>query len=201
MDKNFQWYMISTVSGKEDKVVEALKNRIISEQVEDCFNHEATPEGAFKIFKKPTLTPKEFEKQKNGEEYKVKYVNMYSGYIFINMDMTDRAWFIVRNTQYVTGLIGSSGRGAKPTPVSQHQMDKSFKKEIKLQEDFDKGITHTKFQIGEIVEIIDGPFKGEQGRVLECSEANKKVTVEIEYLGKKTPADFEYKEIKSQEYE
>ncbi|MGV2392594.1 UNVERIFIED_CONTAM: hypothetical protein O8I53_06290 [Campylobacter lari] len=83
--------MISTVSGKEEQVLESLKNRIVSEQVEDCFNEEACPTGAFKIFKKPVLTAKEAEKKSMGEPYKIKYVNMYSGYIFINMDMTDKA--------------------------------------------------------------------------------------------------------------
>ncbi|VEU75639.1 transcription antitermination protein NusG [Mycoplasmopsis maculosa] len=62
-NNNFLWYMISTVSGKEEQVVESLKNRIVSEQVEDCFDHFATPDGAFKIFKKPTLTQKEKEKK------------------------------------------------------------------------------------------------------------------------------------------
>ncbi|QSF13519.1 transcription termination/antitermination protein NusG [Mycoplasma sp. Mirounga ES2805-ORL] len=195
--EKFAWYMISTVTGKEDLVVEALKNRIISEQVEDCFDNTATPEGAFKIFKKPSLTAKEAEKKRAGENYKIKYINMYSGYIFIKMIMTDKAWFVIRNTTYVTGLIGSSGKGAKPTPVSQAQINKCFLKEEKVQNDFDKGISLTKFTAGEIVEITDGPFKGESGKVLEANDSRQRVTVELEYCGKKVPTDFEYNLVKS----
>lgn len=197
--EKFMWYMISTVTGKEDLVVEALKNRIISEQVEDSFDNEATEEGAFKIFKKPTLTPKEAEKKLKGEEYKVKYVNMYSGYIFIKMDMTDKAWFVVRNTQYVTGLIGSSGKGAKPTPVSILEIKKSFEKEAKFARDFAEGKIQNKFAIGEIVKITDGPFKGNSGKVLEANDNSHKATIELEYFGKKTPTDFDYSVLESEE--
>ncbi|WP_036456795.1 transcription termination/antitermination protein NusG [Mycoplasmopsis lipofaciens] len=198
-NRKYLWYMISTVSGKEMQVVEALKNRIISEQVDHCFDQNATEDGPFKIFMKPTLTPKEAEKKNNGEPYKVKYVNMYSGYIFIHMDMTDDAWFVIRNTQYVTGLIGSSGKGAKPTPVTAHEIKKCFKSEAKLQKDFDEGITKSKFAIGEIIRIIDGPFVGQTGMILECNDKNKTAVVELEYFGKKVPTDFEYSVLESEE--
>ncbi|VEU60432.1 Transcription antitermination protein nusG [Mycoplasmopsis bovigenitalium] len=198
-ERKFLWYMISTVSGKEDIVVESLKNRIVSEQVDDCFNNEATPEGAFKIFKKPSLTVKEAENKLNGLPYKVKMINMYSRYIFINMYMSDEAWFVIRNTQYVTGLIGSSGKGAKPTPVSASEIRKCFKSEQKLLNDFNEGKLETKFAIGEIVEIIDGPFKGQSGKVTQANDSTKMATVEVEYFGKYVPTEFEYEYIKSQE--
>ncbi|WP_029608592.1 transcription termination/antitermination protein NusG [Mycoplasma simbae] len=198
-EKKFLWYMISTVSGKEDIVVESLKNRIISEQVDDCFDNNATPDGAFKIFKKPSLSAKEAEKKLNGEPYTVKMINMYSGYIFIHMYMSDEAWFVVRNTQYVTGLIGSSGKGAKPTPVTAREIKKCFKSEEKMLRDFNEGKMETKFTIGEIVEIIDGPFKGQSGKVIEANDTTKMVSVEVEYFGRNVPTDFEYDVIKSQE--
>ncbi|MBU4690434.1 transcription termination/antitermination protein NusG [Mycoplasma sp. ES3157-GEN-MYC] len=198
-EKKFLWYMISTVSGKEDLVVESLRNRIISEQVDDCFNNEATEDGAFKIFKKPSLTAKEAEKKLNGEPYTVKMINMYSGYIFINMYMSDKAWFVIRNTQYVTGLIGSSGKGAKPTPVTSREIRKCFKSEEKMLKDFYEGKLETKFSVGEIVEIIDGPFKGQSGKVIEASDSKKMVSVEVEYFGRNVPTDFDYDVIKSQE--
>ncbi|MBT1408032.1 transcription termination/antitermination protein NusG [Mycoplasma bovis] len=197
--QRFMWYMISTVSGKEDKVVESLKNRIVSEQVEDCFNQNATEEGAFKIFKKPVLTAKEAEKKALGEPYKVKMSNMYGGYIFINMDMTDKAWFVVRNTQYVTGLIDSAGKGTKPTPVTKKEIDLAFEKEKQLIEDFNSGKNIDKFTVGEIVEIIEGPFKGTIGKVLEANESIHKVTVEVEHFGKKVPTDFDYSVVESKE--
>ncbi|TQC51551.1 transcription termination/antitermination protein NusG [Mycoplasmopsis mucosicanis] len=198
-EKKFLWYMISTVSGKEDVVVESLKNRIVSEEVEDCFNQNACSEGAFKIFKKPSLSAKEAEKKLNGEPYTKKMINMYSGYIFINMHMSDKAWFVVRNTQYVTGLIGSSGKGAKPTPVTIREIKKCFQSEEKLLKDFNDGKFETKFSIGEIVEIISGPFKGQSGKVTDANDTTKIATVEVDHFGKNVPTEFDYDVIKSQE--
>lgn len=183
------WYLVSAVSGKEDQVVEALKNRIVSEEIIDCFDNEATSDGAFKIFKKPTLTAREQEKKNKGEEYKIKWVNMYGGYIFIRMRMTDEAWFVIRNTQYVTGLVGSSGRGAKPTPVSDKEIEKMFKAEQKAIVDFDNNSFQDRFSKNDIVEITEGPFVGEIGKVISINEITKTVQVEIEMFGKRTPIE------------
>ncbi|CRH45643.1 transcription antitermination protein NusG [Mycoplasmopsis arginini] len=76
--------MISTVSGKEDNVIEALKNKISSKKMEDFFKD-------IRIFKMPHLSNKELQKKSRGEEYIVKYVNIYKGYIFLNMIMTDES--------------------------------------------------------------------------------------------------------------
>ncbi|WP_029512759.1 transcription termination/antitermination protein NusG [Mycoplasmopsis iners] len=197
MDKKFSWYMISTVSGKEDNVVESLKNRIVSEQVQDSFDMNATEDGAFKIFKKPTISQNELKKRLNGEPYKVKYINIYNGYIFIHMDMTDKAWFVIRNTQYVTGLIGSSGKGAKPTPVSLREIKKSFEKEKKYIADFEAGIFEDDFFKDDIVEITSGPFKGETGRIISLNNQKREAEVEMESNGRKVPITFEFKILKN----
>ncbi|MEA4115326.1 transcription termination/antitermination protein NusG [Mycoplasma sp. 744] len=195
--KKYSWYMISTVSGKEDQVVEALKNRIVSEQVQESFDMNATTEGPFKIFKKPTISKTELKKREEGEPYKVKYINIYSGYIFIHMDMTDKAWFVIRNTQYVTGLIGSSGKGAKPTPVSLREIKKSFNKEEKYMRDFQLGIFEDEFFEGDIVEVTAGPFKGETGKIISLNNQKREAEIEIESNGKKIPVYFEFKILKN----
>ncbi|QNM93354.1 transcription termination/antitermination protein NusG [Mycoplasma sp. Pen4] len=186
---NFKWYMISTVRGKEDQVLEALNNRIIAENVADCFNAEACETGAFKIFKKPTLTAKEIEKKRLGEPYKIKYVNIYPGYIFANMDITDEAWYVVRNTQNVTGIIGSSGKGAKPTPVSLREIKKMIRTEEEALELFNLGKNLLGLKINDLVEIIDGPFKGEIGVIKVLDVEKNEAVVEIESFGKKTPIE------------
>ncbi|KDE43693.1 antitermination protein NusG, partial [Metamycoplasma hyosynoviae] len=87
----FKWYMVSTVSGKEEQVIEALRNKIETQHMEDLVKE-------IRIFKMPHLPNKELENKTKGLEYKVKYINMYKGYIFLNMVMTDEAWYLVRNT-------------------------------------------------------------------------------------------------------
>ncbi|UUD36812.1 Transcription antitermination protein nusG [Mycoplasmopsis californica] len=184
-----QWYMVSTMTGKEDKVYESLQNRIVSEGIDDVIE-------AIHIFKEPRITKKELEKRDRGEEYKVKMANMYSGYIFIKMEMTDKAWFVIRNTQYVTGLIGSSGKGAKPTPVSPKEMERMFNKEREINDNFAKGIITSPFIVGAYVEIISGPFEGQQMKITKCDNVLKKVTGNVEIFGKLQPQEFDFSQIK-----
>ncbi|QZE12274.1 transcription termination/antitermination protein NusG [Mycoplasma sp. Ms02] len=183
--KKFNWYMISTVSGKESVVIEALTNRIIAEEVSDDFDYSATENGPFKIFTRPTLTPKEAEKKRLGENYKIKHVNLYPGYIFTKSHMSDKAWFVIRNTQYVTGLVGSAGKGAKPTPINERQIRRSLSIEEQAKKDFEDGKFSIDFKPGDLVEVIEGPYQGETGVVFELNDGGKNVTIEIESFGKK----------------
>ncbi|UUM20075.1 MULTISPECIES: transcription termination/antitermination protein NusG [unclassified Mycoplasma] len=181
--QKFNWYMISTITGKEDVVVEALKNRIIAEEVAHNFDSTATQDGAFKIFKKPTLTHKELEKKLNGEIYKIKWVNMYPGYIFIKMDMTDKAWYVIRNTQYVTGLVGSSGKGAKPTPVTQREIKKSLIKEKEALERFETDKNYFALKEGDVVVFENTAYKGTEGTIKSISADSNLVEVIVETFG------------------
>lgn len=187
-DKDFKWYMISTFSGKEDNVIDALKNKIVAEKMEDFFKD-------IRIFKMPHLTTKDLEKKSRGEEVMPKMVNIYKGYIFLRMVMTDEAWYLVRNTQYVTGLVGSSGQGAKPTPISNKDFEQMIKKEQKLMEDFNNGIIETIFKEGTLVKIINGPFKDETGLIIKNNDKEQKAFVMIEQFGREVPTEFSHKDL------
>ena len=187
-DKEFKWYMVSTVSGKEENVIEALKNKIATQNMDNLFRD-------IRIFLMPHLSNKELEKKTKGEEYTVKYVNIYKGYIFINMVMTDEAWYIVRNTQYVTGLIGSSGKGAKPTPISKKDFNSMVEKEKTLNEKFAESDIETAFKEGVIVKVINGIFKDEIGEIIKNNDITQKAFVNIEQFGRKSPTEFDYKDL------
>ncbi|AZZ65231.1 transcription termination/antitermination protein NusG [Metamycoplasma phocicerebrale] len=188
MSANCKWYMVSTVSGKEDNVVEALWNKISSQNKTEYFKN-------IKIFKMPHLSAKELEKKTKGEEYNVKYINIYKGYIFIQMEMTDESWYLVRNTQYVTGLIGSSGKGAKPTPISEKTFIKMVEKEKALREKFDAGDIETPFKEGVFVRVISGEYKGSEGEIVKNNDITSRAFVNIELFGRKTPTEFSYEEL------
>ncbi|PWC08701.1 transcription termination/antitermination protein NusG [Mycoplasmopsis arginini] len=188
MHSDYKWYMISTVSGKEDNVIEALKNKISSKKMEDFFKD-------IRIFKMPHLSNKELEKKSRGEEYIVKYVNIYKGYIFLNMIMTDESWYLVRNTQYVTGLIGSSGKGAKPTPISESTFEKMIEKERILTEKFAAGDIETAFKEGIMVKIKSGIYKDEVGEIIRNDDIEQKAFVNIEQFGRKVPTEFSHQDL------
>lgn len=192
MDKAKKWYMITTISGKEEKVIESLKNRVESENMVTDFDLE----DGFKVMMVPHITPKELAKKNQGEDFKVKNRNLYPGYIFIKMNMTNEAWFMVRNTQYVTGLVGSSGQRAKPTPVSNMEIRKMQRRVEKDKTSFAAGKVKTNFTTGTIVEIIDGPTKGQIGPILENDDERGVAIVELVLFERKTPTEIAHRNLK-----
>ncbi|MDW2925173.1 transcription termination/antitermination protein NusG [Mesomycoplasma ovipneumoniae] len=186
--KIYKWYMISTISSKEDVAITLLKNRIKYENLEEHFQEIIKFDVPY------------YEESTNGKaEKKLKYRNLYKGYFFIKMNMVDKAWFVVRNTQYVTGLVGSHGRGTKPTPISIRQFERMKEnwnqKILSFQETNDT--TAITWQIGDWVKVTQGPFSGDIGKVIEMNDTKTLITVELENVfGRKAPATFEYKNLK-----
>ncbi|MDI4567746.1 MAG: transcription termination/antitermination protein NusG [Mycoplasma sp.] len=186
-----KWYMISTIAGKEKQAIELLKTRVQLEKKSSEFE-------SFEIMTIPVITSKEWEKKQKKLKYRISEKNLYPGYIFIKMEMTNDNWFLVRNTENITGLVGSSGQHTKPTPISLTEMAKMKKRVEKIKKDFESGIIVTPFKVGTLVEIIDGPSKGQTGTIIEKNDFKKKAVVEIIMFGRKTNADmpYEYFQIK-----
>jgi transcriptional antiterminator NusG len=115
---------------------------------------------------------------------KEKVKKMFPGYVLIEMIMSDEAWYVVRNTPGVTGFIGSSGKGAKPIPLSPEEV----KKFIGDGEVIAKPI-NTDVEVGDNVSIIDGPFKGMSGKIESQDKENEKLTVLIDLFGQETPVE------------
>lgn len=105
-----EWYVVNTVSGHEYKVKEKLEMRINSMDLQENIFRVIVPE------------QKEIEYKNGVKKEKVK--KMFPGYVLVEMVMSDEAWYIVRNTQGVTGFIGSSGKGAKPIPLLPQEVDR-----------------------------------------------------------------------------
>ncbi|OYD26636.1 transcription termination/antitermination protein NusG [Mycoplasma testudineum] len=191
-DHKYTWYMISTSPNKEEQVIEALKKKIETERVEEYFSE-------FKIFYEKKITKKELEKKRNGQEYKVKLINLYKGYIFIKMQMTDETWYITRNTEYVTGLIGSHGSGVKPTPISKRSFQKMKDTEIEMDKSFEDEINSTPFKVGDQIRIVKGELASDDEnqiyKVTSVSEIRKSVTIDYELLGKKNSLEIDWTDI------
>ncbi len=168
MDK--QWYVVNTYSGHENKVKEKLDMRINSMDMQQHIFRVVVPE------------QKEVEIKDGVKKEKTK--KLFPGYVLIEMDMTDEAWYIVRNTPGVTGFIGSSGKGAKPTPLKPQEVDKVLNSmglsRIEIGNELNKG---------DKVKILDGPFKAMYGKVEEIDLENQSLTVLIDLFGQETPVD------------
>ena len=168
MDKN--WYVVNTYSGHEKKVQEKLLMRASSMNMEDY------------IFR--VIVPEQTEVEVKDGVTKEKVKKLFPGYVLVEMIMTDEAWFVVRNTPGVTGFIGSSGKGAKPTPLQPYEVDKILNNmgmsRLEVSSDLKEG---------EIVKITSGPFSGMEGKVSSLDLENQQIIVLVDLFGQETEVE------------
>ena len=142
-----------------------------------------------KIFR--VIVPEEEEVEiKNGKKKVVKK-KIFPGYVLVELIMTDDSWYVVRNTPGVTGFVGSSGGGSKPTPVLPEEVEKLLKK---------MGIDEKKvdidLEVGETVQVTEGPFENFTGVVEEIDQEKGKVKVLVNMFGRETPLELDFSQIK-----
>ena len=116
--------------------------------------------------------------------------NTYPGYLFIEMIMTDEAWYVVRNTPGVTGFIGSSGRGAKPFPVPKEQIESVLKGVGIIEEGM-----YSDYNPGDLVKILRGPLMGSEGTILSVDVAKKTVRVSSLFFGRETIVEVDFADV------
>ena len=174
MDK--QWYVVNTYSGHESKVKEKLEMRAESMDMKDYIYRVVIPE------------EKVVEVKDGVTKEKVK--KMFPGYILVEMVMTDEAWYVVRNTPGVTGFIGSSGKGAKPTPLQPYEVDNILGNMGISRMNVDTDLTS-----GTKVKIVAGPFQGMFGIVDNVDVPNQKVMLIVDLFGQETSVEVELGQI------
>ena len=171
-----QWYVVNTYSGHENKVKEKLEMRAESMDMEDY------------IFR--VIVPEEKVVEVKDGVTKEKVKKMFPGYILVEMVMTDEAWYVVRNTPGVTGFIGSSGKGAKPTPLQPYEVDKILGNMGISRMDVDTDLVE-----GATVKIVDGPFNGMFGKIDSVDVPNQKVMLLVDLFGQETSVEVELNQI------
>lgn len=167
-----EWYVVNTYSGHESKVKEKLEAKTESMGMQDY------------IFR--VIVPETTEVEIKDGVKKEKQKKMFPGYVLVEMIMSDEAWYIVRNTPGVTGFIGSSGKGAKPTPLLPSEIDK-----ILAGMGMSRVNIESELAIGDKVSIVDGPFKGMMGKVDSIDLENNRLNVLIDLFGQETPVEVE----------
>ena len=171
-----KWYVVNTYSGHESKVKEKLEMRAQSMNMEDKICRVIIPE------------QKVIEEKDGVKKEKIKKI--FPGYILVEMIMTDEAWFVVRNTPGVTGFIGSSGKGAKPTPLQSFEVENILHSMGMARMD-----TNAKLEVGEKVKIIDGPFVGMNGTIESIDTDNSIANVLVDLFGQETSVEVELGQI------
>jgi len=167
-----KWYVVTTYSGYENKVKEYLERRIESMGLQELIERVIVPEVE--------------EKMPDG---KIKMKKIFPGYVLIQMEITDDAWYIVRNTPNVTGFVGSSGGGAKPIPLMDEEVN-GILHQMGLNE------INVDYEIGDLVEILSGPFTGNEGIVQTIDLTKETVEVLINLFGRETPTELAINQVK-----
>ena len=171
-----RWYVVNTYSGHENRVKDNLEKRVESMGIQDS------------LFRIVVAEEPEIE-IKNGKQVE-KMHNMFPGYVFVEMKMTDEAWYVVRNTPGVTGFIGSSGKGAKPFPIADDEMDAILRR-------LGKADPHVAvpFKVGDSVRVTTGPFIGMVGTVSSMDDNTCIANVMLNLFGRETPTDVAYTDL------
>ena len=172
-----EWYVVNTYSGHENKVKEKLEMRASSMGMEDYIFRVVVPEETV------------VETLKDGTE-KEKKVKMFPGYILVEMIMTDEAWFIVRNTPGVTGFIGSSGRGAKPFPLTKDEVDRILGSMNMSRIDIE-----AELKVDDSVKVKTGAFANMFGKVKNIDMKNQMIEVALDLFGQETMVEVSFDEI------
>lgn len=176
MEKN--WYVVHTYSGYENKVKANLEARVETMGMQD------------KIFR--VIVPEEEETDFKDGKKRTVMKKTFPGYVLVEIIMTDDSWYVVRNTPGVTGFIGSSGGGAKPTPLLEEEVEFILK-----QMGVETGMADIGVEIGEVVEVLDGPFENTQGRVDEIDTTKQKVTITVDLFGgRETKMEVDFHQVK-----
>ena len=174
MEKN--WYVAHTYSGYENKVKMNLEKRVETMGMEG------------KIFR--VIVPERDETEiKNGKK-KVMKKKVFPGYVLTEMIMTDDSWYVVRNTPGVTGFVGSSGQGSKPTPLLPDEVDRILK-----QMGMDRQNVDVDFEVKENVRVTEGPFADFSGTIENIDVDKQKLKVHVNMFGRETPIELDFNQV------
>ncbi len=164
-----RWYVVHTYSGYENKVKTDLEKTIKNRELEDYF---------FEI-----IVPMEEQIEIKDGKRKTNLKKVFPGYVLLKMIVTEKTWYIVRNTRGVTGFVGS---GTDPIPLTDEEIRKMGFEQVEVNVDYD---------INDSVRIIDGPLTDFTGIVKDLSKEKHKVKVLVSMFGRETPVELEFSQV------
>ena len=170
-----KWYAVQAYSGYESKVKQALEERIRRAGMDDKFGE--------------ILVPKEsVQENRSGGKAKVSSRSFFPGYLFVEMELDDNTWHLVKGTTRVTGFVG----GQTPTPVPDSEI------QVVAQQVADGAVKPkplVTFEQDDHVRVIDGAFANFTGVVEEVRPDRQKVRVLVSIFGRATPVELDYHQV------
>ena len=175
-----KWYAIQTYSGHENKVQKLIQRRI----------DELEGEGDEKEIREALVPTQDVVEIRNGKRVTVTR-RLYPGYVLVNMDLNERTMHTINNIQ---GVIKFVGAGREPQPLREEEINKILGIEIDAGE---PGVEEEiPFHVGQVVEVMQGPFSDFSGTVQEVHADKGKVKVEVSLFGRPTSVELDYTQLK-----
>ena len=177
-----KWYVVHTYSGFENKAKTALEDRVKQLGLTEQFGEIVIPVEIVEETKTEEKNGKTITKKR---QVKRKFA---PGYIFVQMELNERTWYLVKDTPKVSGFVG--GRHTAPVPESEiNQIAQQ------VAEGTAKPKPRVVFDAGDHVRVTDGAFANFTGSIQEVNGAKQKVTVLVSIFGRATPVELEYAQV------
>ncbi|MGO1080613.1 transcription termination/antitermination protein NusG [Inquilinus sp. CA228] len=170
-----RWYVLHVYSNFEKKVAESIREQAEQKGLSDHFEQIVVP-------------TEEVVEIRRGQKVNTER-KFFPGYVLLKMELSDRAWHLVKNTPKVTGFLGS---GNKPIPISETEAMRIMQQ---VQEGVERPKPSITFEIGETVRVADGPFTSFNGVVEEVDEERSRLKVAVSIFGRATPVELEYTQV------
>ena len=171
-----RWYVVHAYSNFENKVKQALEERIVRDGLQDYFGKILVP-------------TEEVVEMRMGQQRKSER-KFFPGYVLVQMELNDDTWHLVKNVPRVLGFIG--GASDRPSPISEKEAMGILSR---VEEGVNKPRPKVLFEVGEVVRIIDGPFKDFNGNIEEVNYEKSKVRVTVTIFGRATPVELDFSQV------
>ena len=172
----FRWYVVNTYSGHENKVKANLEHRIESM-------------GQRQRFRRVVVPTEQVIETKDGQKVQTEK-RVLPGYVLVNMDMSDEAWTVVKNTPGVTGFVGA---GSKPGPLTQGEVDRILKTGAAMSE---RPRAQVAFSLGESVKVTSGPLSDFDGEIVDVNPDQQKLKVLVDIFERQVPVELGFDQVK-----
>ena len=172
-----KWYIVHAHSGFENKVKQAILEKAAQQGLTEKIEEVVVP----------TEQVVEIRRGKKVQSDR----KFFPGYVLVKMELNDQTWHLVKNVAKVTDFLGSV-KGSRPVPIREEEANALFRQ---MTEGMEKPKRAIRFETGESVKVIDGPFESFTGVVEEVDENREKIKVAVSIFGRPTPVELDYSQV------
>ena len=171
-----QWYVVHAYSGYEKQVQRVLQDRVDTSEFKDMFDE--------------ILVPTESVVEMRAGKKRKSERKVFPGYVLVHMDLNEDTWHLIKSVPRVLGFIG--GTSDHPAPITDKEAEELLSL---LQDNADKPKPKHLFEVGEVIRVIDGPFKDFDGTVEGVNYEKSKLKVAVLIFGRSTPVDLNFSQV------